>query len=443
MHTTATEIACAVRSGELDPVQVVEDTLARIVAADGVVGAFRRVRAPEARAEAAALRQRADIGELPLAGVPIAVKDVVEISGEYAGWGSVACSGEPAVDDHDVVRRLRAAGAIVIGLTRVPELCIWPMSDGPDGTARTPWEPSYTAGGSSGGSAAAVAGGMVPIAHGTDGLGSVRLPAAMCGLVGVKPGTGVVPSPDATSWYGMSVHGALATTVDDAALLLSVLAEHEGTGRVRALEGCRVALSTRIPSLRIPAPEPFRRAVWQAARTLSGTGHTVRVAAPGSSVAALAGLVTRWVAGPAEQAGAMTRTTLQPRTRAHVRVGEEVRRRGWIRDRTVETWRARAAEFFSEHDVLVTPMLATLPPRARRWHRLPWVANVLRSMSVAGFAGLWNLAGYPAVTVPGGRHPNGLPIGVQLVAAEGREDLLLSLAAELERLGPWQRTPAS
>lgn len=435
MHTTATDIAGAVRAGELDPVAVVEDTLARITAADGVVGAFRRVRAVEARAEAATLRQRSDITELPLAGVPIAVKDVVEVAGEFAGWGSVAGNHEPAVDDHDVVRRLRAAGAIVVGLTRVPELCIWPMSDDPDGTARTPWEPSYTAGGSSGGSAAAVAAGMVPLAHGTDGLGSVRLPAAMCGVVGVKPGIGVVPAPEATSWYGMSVHGALATTVDDAALLLRVLAEHATPpSPVSPPHRCRVALSGRIPSLRIPAPGPFRQALWQAGRTLTDNGHSVRTAAPRSSIAALAGLLTRWVAGPAEQAVGMRRSAMQPRTRAHVRVGETVRRRGLIRDRTVDVWRARAAEFFAEHDLLITPMLATLPPRARRWHRLPWLANVLPSVSVAGFAGLWNLAGYPAVTVPVGRHPNGLPIGLQLVAAEGREELLLQVAAELENV---------
>src|SRR5699024_7119240 len=136
------------------------------------------------------------------------------------------------------------------------------------------------------------------------------------------------------------------------------------------------------------------------------------------------------------------RTALQPRTRAHVRIGDEIRARGWISDRTTALWRARAAEFFNEYDVLVTPMLATLPPRARRWHRLPWPANVIRSVAVAGFAGLWNLAGYPALTIPFDRHTNGLPVGVQLVAGEGREDLLLRVAAQLEQLRPWRRSPA-
>ena len=443
MNTTATAIASAVRSGELDPVRVVEDTLTRIAATDGLVGAFRRVRTSEARAEAAALRDRADLPRLPLAGVPIAVKDVVEVSGDYASWGSAGADSTPAASDHDVVRRLRAAGAIVVGITRVPELCIWPMSDDPDGTARTPWEPSYSAGGSSGGSAAAVAAGMVPVAHGTDGLGSVRLPAAMCGLVGVKPGTGVVPDPDAASWFGMSVHGALATTSEDAALLLGVLANSPPLAETSAPDRCRIALSTQLPALPVPAPARLRGAVHELGQTLAATGHAVTSAAPRYSISSMLGLLTRWTAGPAEQATTMRRTALQPRTRTHVRIGEEVRARGVLRDSTPASWRARAAEFFTNHDVLATPMLAMSPPKARRWHRLPWLANVVQSVGVAGFAGLWNLAGYPALTVPFGHYSSGLPIGVQLVAAEGREDLLLRLAAELEQLRPWQRPQAA
>src|SRR5699024_9029949 len=258
------------------------------------------------------------------AGVPIAVKDVVEVSGDHASWGSAGADSTPAADDHDVVRRLRAAGAIVVGITRVPELCIWPMSDDPDGTARTPWEPSYSAGGSSGGSAAAVAAGaivvgitrvpelciwpmsddpdgtartpwepsysaggssggsaaavaagMVPVAHGTDGLGSVRLPAAMCGLVGVKPGTGVVPDPDAAGWFGMSVHGALATTTEDAALLLGVLANSPGLADTSEPERCRIALSTQLPALSLPAPARMGSAVHELGQVLAGAGHAV------------------------------------------------------------------------------------------------------------------------------------------------------------------------
>ena len=153
--------------------------------------------------------------------MPVAVKDVTEIAGEFASHGSLAGPSCAGGEDGVIATRLRAAGAVLVGLTRVPELCIWPMSDTPDGIARNPWDPTYASGGSSGGSAAAVAAGLVPLAHGTDGMGSVRLPAAMCGLVGLKPGADLLAE---GGWFGMSVHGPLATTVADAAVLLSVLA---------------------------------------------------------------------------------------------------------------------------------------------------------------------------------------------------------------------------
>jgi amidase len=237
MVQTAVELAEAVRSRKLDPVQVTKEALARIEAADGVVGAFRRVRAEEALAEA------------------LAVKDVTEIAGEHAEWGSKAGAGHDFDADGVIARRLRAAGAVIVGLTRVPELCIWPMSDTPEGIARNPWEPTYVAGGSSGGSAAAVAAGLVPFAHGTDGLGSIRLPAAMCGLVGIKPGAGVVRESDMTNWYGMSTHGALATTVADAAALLAVLAERPELAEVAEPGKLRVAVTTRVPLTRAPVPK--------------------------------------------------------------------------------------------------------------------------------------------------------------------------------------------
>src|SRR5437588_5435997 len=175
MVSTAIEVASSVRAGELDPVTVTERAVAGIAATNPVVGAFRKLRAEAAIAEAEVLAKRADLHDLPLAGVPVAVKDVAAVTGEYASWGSAAIPDQPATEDDPIVARLRAAGAIIVGLTRVPELCVWPMSDGPDGVARNPWQPGYTAGGSSGGSAAAVAAGLVPIAHGTDALGAIRL----------------------------------------------------------------------------------------------------------------------------------------------------------------------------------------------------------------------------------------------------------------------------
>jgi amidase len=440
MAQTAVELAKAVRAGELDPVQVTKEALARIAAADGVVGAFRRVRTDEALAEALALKERPDLADLPLAGVPIAVKDVTAIAGEFAGWGSRAGDQQAAGTDGVIAKRLRAAGAVIVGLSRVPELCIWPMSDTPDGIARNPWEPAYVAGGSSGGSAAAVAAGLVPFAHGTDGLGSIRLPAAMCGLVGIKPGHRVVQD-EVEGWFGMSEHGSLATTVADAALLLSVLAENPDLADVTTPGNLRIAVSTQVPLIRAPVPKDLTAGVDLVAELLFGAGHDVETATPQYGASAVGGILARWFAGPAEQAEGFEHGLLQRRTRAHVRLGNALRSAGLIRESTKQNWIGRAERFFAEHDVLVTPTLATLPPKARRWHERGWLANVAPSIRVGGFTGLWNLAGYPAMSVPVGQHSSGLPIGVQLVAAPGGESRLLSLAAQLETLNPWRRTP--
>ena len=440
MVQTAVEIARGVRAGELDPVRVTKEALARIDAADGVVGAFRRVRSAQALAEAAEVAARPDRGDLPLAGVPVAVKDVVEVTGEYAGHGSDAGSQVPFTADGMIASRLRAAGAVIVGLTRVPELCIFPMSDDPSGIARNPWEPGRTAGGSSGGSAAAVAAGLVPIAHGTDGLGSIRLPSAMCGLVGLKPGFGVVREPS-PGWFGMSTHGPLATTVADAALLMSVLAERPDLAEVTVPGAQRIAVSTEVPVIRAKLPSSLSAAVSRASALLTSAGHTVAEATPQYSAGVMFGAMARWSAGPAKEARDFDFARLQPRTRAQVRLGRVLS--PLVRDRTRATWLARTEAFFAEHDVLVTPALGDLPPAADRWHARSWRANVAVSARVGMFTGWWNLAGYPALTVPITREPDpGPPVGVQLVAGPGGESLLLGLAAQLESANPWPRTTA-
>lgn len=440
MVLTAVEIARGVRAGQLEPVQVTENALARIAAADPVVGAFRRVRAEQARAEAAEVAARPDLAQLPLAGVPVAVKDVTAVAGEFAAWGSVAGPQTLATADGVIAARLRAAGAVLVGLTRVPELCVFPMTDDPDGVARNPREPAFSAGGSSGGSAAAVAAGLVPIAHGTDGLGSIRLPAAMCGLVGLKPGCGVVREPE-EGWFGMSVHGPIATTPADAALLLSVLAERPEWAAVTEPGPQRIAVSTQVPFTHAPLPRPLGAAVAQAAGLLETAGHSIADATPKYPLSTLTAMLARWFAGPAVQAvdEGFDLARLQPRTRTHVRVGKVTAR--WVRESSRVKWLSIAEAFFAEYDVLMTPALGTLPPKARRWHRRGWPAGALPATRVAGFTGMWNLAGYPAITVPIGRHPSyDLATCVQLVAAPGGEPLLLGLAAALEAANPWPRT---
>jgi amidase len=267
---TAVDIAEAVRRREATPREVVTGYLERIRRLDKRLGAFRTVCAEEALAAADALAGRADLGELPLAGVPLAVKDNVPVAGHATRNGSAASSAVPAAADHEAVARLRAAGAVIVGLTHVPELCVFGTTDGDHGVTRNPWDLSRSAGGSSGGSAAAVAGGLVPIALGADGMGSIRIPSASCGLVGLKPGAGVVPSRlGENSWYGMAENGPITTTVADARLMFQVLA---GVAKPSA-EGpsagpARIAVSTRSPVPGTPVNRAWADAAREAARVL-------------------------------------------------------------------------------------------------------------------------------------------------------------------------------
>ncbi|WP_433272691.1 amidase [Pseudonocardia xinjiangensis] len=432
MVGTAVEVARAVRAGSLDPVRVTEDALGRIAAGDAAVGAFRRVRTAEAAAEARAVGERPDLADLPLAGVPIAVKDVTAVAGEYVGWGSQAGSRQVAAADGEIAARLRAAGAVMVGLTHVPELCHWPMTDTPDAITRNPVVPAYTAGGSSGGAAAAVAAGMVPVAHGSDALGSIRGPAAICGLVGIMPGAGVVAASDAHLFCGLYTHGVLATTAADAALVLSVLAQRPALAQLTEPGTLRVAVSTEVPGGGA-APDELTAVATQVAQLLGTAGHLVSEATPSYGSGQLPATAARWFAGPSEHAEEFDRNRLQRRTRAHARIGRVVRRAGLVRERGRQEWTARAREFFTEHDVLVTPMLQALPAKAEPWHRKSWLANFPQALHSA-FVTPWNLAGFPAMSVPAGVHPTGLPIGVQLVAPPGGESRLLALAAQLESL---------
>ncbi|HZB59391.1 MAG TPA: amidase, partial [Actinomycetota bacterium] len=180
---TAVGIAAAVRAGQASPSEVLEEHLERIAALDGRLGAFRLLRTEQVRAEARALEERGDLAGLPLAGVPVAIKDNVDLAGVPTRNGSAATSDEPAAADAELVRRLREAGALLVGKTNVPELCLWPFNESEAfGDSRNPWSLDHTPGGSSGGSAAAVASAMVPIGLATDGGGSIRMPASNCGL---------------------------------------------------------------------------------------------------------------------------------------------------------------------------------------------------------------------------------------------------------------------
>lgn len=448
---TAAAIARGVRDGAFTALDVTEGHLALIAERDGAVGAFQRVRADAARAEAGRLDARgAPARQLPLAGVPVAVKDNVEVAGEPMRVGSRATPDAPSRHDHVVIGRLRAAGAVIVGITRVPELCLWGTCDGSFGTARSPWRLDRTAGGSSGGSAAAVAAGMVPVAHGNDGLGSLRIPAACCGLVAIKPGLGVVPADlGVNSWYAIAENGALATTVTDAALLLSVLADDASIAQVAEPPGAlRIALAVQPPATGFRVDGELAARTREVARALEAQGHIVtEVAPPMPTPVQVLAIIGTWGAGArlevdailARDPGAWER--LERRTRRHVRMGDVAARLGLASEGHRRRWRARLDRFLGAHDVLMTPTLARPPIAADGWRTRGWLANVIANLTYAPYCGPVNFARLPAIAVPAGVHSDGTPASVHFVGRHGSERALLGLALQVERIHPWQRHP--
>ncbi len=438
----AATMAAAVRDGSMIPTEILDTTLEQITADSRKLNAFTVVRSAKAKAEALALEQRADLDALPLAGVPLAVKNNIPVEGETNLAGSAATDTGPATADHPVVRRLRAAGAVIVGLTAVPELGLWPMTDGAGRTTRNPWNTARSAGGSSGGSAAAVAAGLVTVAHGSDGLGSVRIPAACCGVFGIKPGRHTIPSEvGRDSWAGMVENGVLATTVGDAALTLSVMAARPDLADLDPPGRLCIALVVAPPSRCFRVDRNWTEAARTAAAVAEAAGHLVEPAMLpyGESIIPV---FLRWlVAGLRDAAALAHPERLQKRTRRHLVLGRLVQRLGLVRQGQADRVEARLLEFFERYDVVITPALAAPPPRARAWHTRGWLANVIAGSRFSPFTPLWNLVGWPAASVPMGMHPrSGTPVAAQLAGPPGSESILLRLSAQLEGLHPWERT---
>ena len=442
---TAAELAADVRARKTTAVEATKAALKRVESHDVKLGAFQLVRAERALAEAAELDARADLASLPLAGVPIAIKDSIEVAGEPMRVGSAATSAEPQPADHELVARLRAAGAVILGLTTVPELCVFGTTDSVFGVSRNPWNLERTPGGSSGGSAAAVAAGIVPFAHGNDGMGSIRGPAGNCGIFGLKPGGGVVPQDIGfDSWGGMSQNGPLATTVTDASLLLSVMAGRPELANVAEPQRpLRIAIAAGEPSVLVKLDPQWRRGLEETADALRAAGHIVTETVFPYDPNPLP-LLARWFAGTEADARDLDQGLLNPRTRTHARLGRFVRRAGLLSSKPVERSRAMITRFFDDYDVLITPTLAQSGPWAEQWHKRGWFANLASNIRYAPYQSTWNLLDWPAANVPAGWHAtDGVPLGVQIVApphanAAG-EALILSLALQLERLRPWPR----
>ncbi|MEU9174597.1 amidase [Streptomyces sp. NPDC048420] len=448
------ETARALADGTITSRALVEQTLARIGASQDSLNAFRIVRTEAALAEAeAADAQLATGTRKPLLGVPVAVKDDMDVAGEPTAFG---CQGDfPAVArDGEAVRRLRAAGAVIIGKTNTCEFGQWPFTEGPAfGATRNPWSPEHTPGGSSGGSAAAVAAGLVPAALGSDGAGSVRIPASWTHLVGIKPQRGRISTwPRGESFQGITVNGTLARTVADAALLLDAAGGNHDLDphrppAVDALAAVgrdpgrlRIALALKPPFTALPArlqPEVRARVV-ELAEKLGALGHTVEEADPPYGQIGLT-FIPRATVGLAERVReAPFPALLDRRTREAARLGGLL---GGLPLRVARRAEAvlhrRIGGFFTSYDVVLAPTTAAPPPRIGAMLELSGLATDRSMIAACPYAWPWNVLGWPGVNVPAGFVGGGLPVGAQLLGPANSEPLLLSLAAQLEAELRW------
>lgn len=446
-----------IAAGEVSSRELTELCLARIERSQRNLNAFRVVLAERALLEADqadARRGAGAAGERPLLGVPIAVKDDIDVAGEVTALGSNAAGG-PAAADAEVVRRLRAAGAVIVGKTNVPELCVWPFTETATfGVTRNPWDAQRAPGGSSGGSAAAVAAGLVGAALGSDGAGSIRIPAAWCGLFGLKPQRGRVSmAPHARVWNGLSVNGVLTRRVADTALFHDVAsgatdrdadsAPAPGAPFAQAAATApgrlRIAYSTRVPpGVLAKLDADGERALAETVELLRSLGHELTARDPDYGLGAGAALLARYVHGVYEEAGAIAHPErLERRTKGMARLGA-LTAPLYERALAAEGRLTRRLNAIFEHvDVLITPATASGPPPigALQGRGALWTLN-----TVAGWVpynGVWNMTGQPAASVPAGFGADGLPRGVQLVARANDEATLLSLAAQLEAERPW------
>ncbi|HUH70708.1 MAG TPA: amidase [Mycobacterium sp.] len=442
--------------GELTAPELLEVYLERIARLDSQLRCYRAVLSDSARYEAAVAQDRLDAGERhPLLGVPIAIKDDVDVAGEVTAYGSGG--HRPAVtSDAEVVRRLRAAGVVIIGKTNVPELMMMPYTESLTfGATRNPWNPRRTPGGSSGGSAAAVAAGLAPLTLGSDGGGSIRIPSTWCGLFGLKPQRDRVSlEPHDDGWYGLTVNGPIARSVMDAALFLDATSTVPGpegefvAAAARDPGQLRIALSTKVPTLPVRVGKQELAAVEQAGALLRDLGHEVITRDPEYPRPAIyANYLPRYLRGISDAADALAHPErLEARTRNMARFGTFFSDRRMAAIRAAEAaLSARIQSIFDDVDVVVTPGTAAGPSRVGAYQRRGAVSTLLLVAQRIPYFPVWNLTGQPAAVVPWDLDGDVLPMSVQLVGQPYDEATLLSLSAQIEAARPWahRRPPVS
>src|SRR3954468_1776548 len=442
-------------AGTVTSDQLVRRSLDAIEASQSTLNAFRVVLREQALADAAqADLKRAAGEELSLLGIPIAVKDDVDVKGVPTRFGTDGHVRD-AERDSEVVRRLRAAGAVIVGKTNTCELGQWPFTSGPGfGHTRNPWSSEHTPGGSSGGSAAAVAAGLVAAAIGSDGAGSVRIPPAWTHLVGIQPPRGrLSPWPLPEAFNGITVNGVLARTVTDAALVLdaasgNVPGDLHQPPPVRVSDyvaqapgPLKIALSTKFPFtfFRAKLHPEIRAAMQTVAGQLEELGHTIVADDPDYNLRLSWNFLSRSTSGLLDWMDRLgPDVTLDNRTLANARTG-------WLLSQnTLRKARAREADsqrrigwIFNLVDVVRAPTTAQPPPRVRDFDHRGGLSTDRAMIRTCPVTWPWNLLGWPSINGPAGFPYGGLPIGVQLMGPANSEPLLISLAAELEALNGW------
>jgi amidase len=442
--------------GEASAREVVEESLARIEELNPRFNAFTVVLADQARAEADARDAARAAGEPlgPLHGVPVAIKEELDVAGCVTTFGGRANS-IPVDHDGEVVRRLRAAGAVVVGKTVMPEFGAFPFTESEDsGYTLNPWDRTRSPGGSSGGSAVAVATGMVPVAIGGDGGGSIRVPSSFCGVFGLKPQRGrVSTAPHPHLWWALGVVGPLTRSVADSALVYDAIRGNLPTDLFRAggdeafVEAAarepgrlRVGWSVQVPTLGVRNDPLNVEAVRDTAALLADLGHDVRevrVSYPDPILA----FVPQFFAGIRTEADEVEHfDRLERRTRQTYRLGSWVRPgvREWALRRT-ESYSAKLNRIFDDVDVLLTPVTAHRPPKLGIIMGKGAVRSSLNSMPTITYMVPWNLAGNPAAALPCGIADDGLPVAVQLVGRTDDEATLFRLSAQVEGARPFPR----
>jgi amidase len=459
----ATAQADLVRRGEVSPRELTEAAITRIEAVNPKLDAVIRTRFDAARLEA-----DGDLPDGPFRGVPILFKDLgCTVAGEPTAFGLGPLRDLPFPITSYLADQFRAAGFVPLGRTNVPELgttvTTEPRSFPP---ARNPWDPGHSTGGSSGGSAAAVASGMVAVAHANDGGGSIRIPASECGLVGLKPTRGRVSQGPVAgeSWAGGTIDGSVARSVRDAAGVLDVISSpmpgdpywapplpRPLTQEVGADPG-----RLRIGVVDHPGAEGFldlddsqcRAAVARAAALLESLGHHVEQSAPAAMFEPeVSGHFTTIIAADTAatfQAFEMllgrkiNDDEIEPRNAGHRRAGQSLSATDYLESRAwFGMWARRMADWWTSYDLLVTPTVGAPPPELGWFTAAGPEEEALRIASFIPYTAQFNMTGQPAISLPLHWTPGGLPVGVQIVAAYGREDILVRVASQLEQAAPW------